>query len=85
VTIYVLRNGVLVEKDSAPPARGVSVWSDLAAYKSPLGTGVIEGRYARREDLKRGNCREVDPSEFKPGYTNPRYVEKLRRLGHLKD
>ena len=43
---------------------GPMVRSDLPAYKSPLGTGVIDGRAARREDLKRGDCREVDPSEW---------------------
>jgi len=49
------------------------IWRDLPAYKSPLGTGVIEGRAARREDLARGNCREVDPSEWKP---EARFVRK---------
>lgn len=37
--------------------------TDIPAYRSPLGTGVIEGRSARREDMARGECREVDPSE----------------------
>lgn len=41
------------------------VVSDLPAYKSPLGDGVIEGRAARREHFKRTNTREVDPSEWK--------------------
>lgn len=41
------------------------VVSDIPAYVSPLGDGVIEGRYARREHMKRTNTREVDPSEFK--------------------
>ena len=40
-----------------------AIWPDIPAYRSPLGTGMIEGRRARREDLLRGNCREVDPSE----------------------
>jgi hypothetical protein len=42
------------------------IQSDLPAYMSPLGTGLIDGRRARREDLKRNNCREVAPDEFKP-------------------
>lgn len=42
------------------------IQSDLPPYMSPLGTGLIDGRRARREDLKRGNCREVDPGEWKP-------------------
>lgn len=80
-----MRNGVLVEKETAPPPSGFSIWSDLAAYKSPLGTGWVDGRAARREEMKRHNCRPVDPSEWKPTYTNQRYVEKLKRLGKLQD
>lgn len=55
---------------------GPYVVSDLPAYKSPLGTGLIDGRAARREDLKRANCREVDPGEFKAVYRNPRFAKK---------
>lgn len=56
-----LQKLVEVTVAKSPPVH--SVMTDLPAYKSPLGTGVIEGRYARREDMKRGDCREVDPSE----------------------
>ncbi len=80
--IYVLRNRKLIPKEDAPPKAGVYVQSDLKPYKSPLGTGWVDGRAARREELKRSGCREVDPSEWKPTYTNQRYVEKLKRLGH---
>lgn len=41
------------------------VVSDLPAYVSPMGDGVIDGRYARREHFKRTNTREVDPSEWR--------------------
>lgn len=50
--------------------------SDLPAYMSPLGTGLIDGRRARREDLKRSNCREVDPGEWTP---NEKYRERQER------
>lgn len=51
-------------------------------YRSPLGTGLIASRYDRREDLKRGGCREVDPSEFKPlGPVKPR-AKWLKQHGH---
>lgn len=40
------------------------VVSDIPAYKSPLGDGVIEGRAARREHMKRTNTREVDNTEW---------------------
>lgn len=53
-----------------------AVIPDTPAYKSPLGTGMIEGRAARREDLKRGNCREVDPTEYRPAYLNEKFARK---------
>jgi hypothetical protein len=56
--------------DDAPavrPTRAVQIMRDLPAYMSPLGDGkMIEGRAARREHLTANNCREVDPSEWKP-------------------
>jgi hypothetical protein len=73
---YVFRSGQWVPRDEAPPRNaGPFVLSDIPAYKSPLGTGWVEGRTARREELKRSNCREVDPSEWRDRgvYTNPRY------------
>ncbi len=82
MTVYVLRNGRCVNKATGEPMErlhGISaprVLSDIAAYRSPLGDGVIEGRAARREHLKRNNCREVDPSEFKPTYRNPEFAAK---------
>lgn len=57
---------------------GPFVWNDLPGYKSPLGTGWIEGRAARREDLKRGGCREVDPSEWQPNPKSSRQVAEER-------
>lgn len=55
-----------------------SIWADIAPYRSPLGTGEITSRSQRREDMKRGNCREVDPSE-KPDFGRP-----VRPKGHHK-
>lgn len=53
-----------------------AVLPDLPAYMSPLGTGLIDGRAARREDLKRNNCREVDPTEYRPTYINEKFARK---------
>jgi hypothetical protein len=58
---------------------------DLPAYASPLGDGMIEGRSARREHLKRNGCRELDPSEFRPSYQSrderlARAAEQARTL-----
>jgi hypothetical protein len=71
MTRYVYRDGEWRDRDGKPmevPSRVVAprVISDLPAYMSPLGTGMIDGRRARREDLKRNNCREVAPDEWKP-------------------
>ena len=87
MTVYVWRDGLgfvdrktgarmeVPEGELSAPA----VVPDLPGYLSPLGTGLIEGRAARREDLKRGNCREVDPSEFKPAYRSERFAQKHGR------
>lgn len=55
---------------------------DLPAYKSPVTGKVIEGRAARREDLARTGCRELDPSEYKPKYSNYEFCQK-RRLPYM--
>lgn len=55
-----------------------SVLGDIKPYRSPLGTGEISSRSQRREDLKRNNCREVDPSE-RPDFGRP-----VRPRGHHK-
>lgn len=80
---FVFLDGVLTEVPYArdlprQPSRFPSIQSDLAPYKSPLGTGWIDGRRARREDLARGGCREVDPSEYRPVAWNP---ENAARYG----
>lgn len=39
------------------------VAGDLEAYTSPIDGRVIDGRAARREDLKRNHCRPYEVSE----------------------
>lgn len=65
-----------VDQELPKRARGPQIMKDLPAYKSPLGDGVIEGRAARREHLKRNNCREVDPSEWKGGIRNHDFAKR---------
>jgi hypothetical protein len=60
------------------------VRGDLPAYVSPITGKPIEGRAARREDLARSGCREVDPSECKPTYRNYEFCQD-RRLPYLND
>jgi hypothetical protein len=52
------------------------ICSDIKPYMSPLGTGMIDGRKARREDLRRNDCREVDPSEYTPVFKNEKFARK---------
>lgn len=62
---YFRINGAWVEAAPRVRAAAPMIQSDLPAYKSPLGTGWVVGRAARREEMKRHNVREVDPSEFR--------------------
>ena len=50
----------------------------MKPYVSPVTGKVIEGRAARREDLARTGCREVDPSEYKPVYKNYEFCQTRR-------
>jgi len=96
MTIYVLRDGRYVDKrtgepmlsdaDRAKPIAAPMVVSDLPAYASPLGDGVIEGRAARREHFKRTNTREVDKSEWASASAKFKesYEEKKRAADEWK-
>lgn len=42
---------------------GHFVWDDLPAYESPIDGRVVEGRRARREDLRRNGCRPYEGRE----------------------
>ena len=66
--IYFFDKGKLTRKHTIPDRSqqaGPFLQSDIGGYISPVGNGWIEGRSARREDLKRSGCREIDPSEYK--------------------
>jgi hypothetical protein len=58
------------------PQVGPMIIRDTPAYMSPVTRKMIDGRAARREDLKRSGCREVDPSEFTPVLRNERFAKK---------
>ena len=51
---------------------------DYAPYRSPLGTGWIDGRAARREDMARGNCRPLERGEgcARDGYVNRAFCQR---------
>jgi hypothetical protein len=66
---YVLRDGQLVNKRTGEvsPSTGEiampMVMRDIPEYASPIDGRMITSRSERREDLKRNNCIEVDPSD----------------------
>ena len=45
------------------PGQAAYVQSDLPEYDSPVTGEIIRGRKARREDLKRNNCRPYERGE----------------------
>lgn len=82
---YVWKDGAWRDKTTGKPMKakgnGIStpmIQSDLPAYFSVASMKMVDGRRARREDLKRTGCREVDPSE---GPKTCRTEKWARRLG----
>lgn len=49
--------------DTARRALAPVVWDDLPGYTSPVTGLWVEGRKARREDLRRHNCRPYEGRE----------------------
>lgn len=62
---FIFRDGQMVEVVRGPrqPSVFPNIRGDLPEYVSPVTGAPVDGRAARREDLKRAGCREVDPSE----------------------
>jgi hypothetical protein len=63
---YVLRNGDLVDKATGEPMKVHTafiprpyVMGDTKPYASPITGEIIDGRAARREDLKKHGCIEA--------------------------
>ncbi len=72
MAIFVWRDGQYVNKqtgepmltaeDRAKPIAMPMVISDIPAYLSPIDGRVVGSRSERRDDLKRNNCVEYEPS-----------------------
>lgn len=73
---YARKYGEVAAKVSSLPMPYVR--GDLQPYRSPVTGKIIDGRAARREDLARSGCREVDPSEAKPVYKSYEFCQKHR-------
>jgi hypothetical protein len=87
MTVYKRKNGILVDANGTPmelPKRGEVcvpfIVSDIPDYVSPVDGRLISGRAQRREDLKRNNCVEYEPSmsptKGKREFKNARFAKK---------
>ena len=70
------KTGKPMNKPHAGKINMPAVRGDIPEYISPVTWKPVDGRAARREDLKRSGCREVDPSEWKPKYLNKKFAQK---------
>lgn len=71
MTIYVLRDGALVEKSKAPPQSGVfHAMRDIAEFRSPIDGSVISSRSHLREHERQHGVRQIgnDWSGTKPAW-----------------
>ena len=81
---YRLSEGRLVDVDTGEPLNSDNnytpsvpyVVSDTPGYRSPVTGDWIEGRVARKNDLKKHDCVESDPPARKRPYLNKRFAEK---------
>lgn len=81
---YVRRNGVLVDKETGLPSPGDGsistpfIMKPMPAYRSPVDGRVISSRQERKDDLKRNNCVEYEPSlsPTKGKFRNPDFCKK---------
>jgi hypothetical protein len=65
--------------------RAPAVWGDLPGYESPASGLWIEGRKARREDLKRTGCRPYEGFESEKREADKWRAEQDRKLDQLAD
>lgn len=66
---WVWRDGKMVQigSDYVAPLRGkgkgLQIIKDIEPYQSPVDDGYVGSRRARKDDLKRHNCREYERGE----------------------
>lgn len=69
---------MLSDEDRAKPVAMPMIISDIPEYRSPIDGRPITSRSSRRDDLKRNNCVEYEPSlsPTKGRYRNKAFCEK---------
>lgn len=82
---YVWRNGRFEDRDGKEMIRPFegqivmpAVVSDIPEYRSPIDGRPVTSRSERREDMKRNNCVEYEPSlsPTKGKFRNPDFCAK---------
>ncbi|TIL77011.1 MAG: hypothetical protein E5Y89_19870 [Mesorhizobium sp.] len=83
---YVFRDGIFVDRQTGVPMEKPfagqivmpNVISDIPDYASPIDGRMITSRSERRDDLKRNNCVEYEPSlsPTKGRFRNPDFCKK---------
>jgi hypothetical protein len=75
---FVDRDGVEMEMPFEGQICAPAVMSDIPEYPSPIDDRMITSRSHRREDLKRNNCFEYEPSmsPTKGKFRNPAFCKK---------
>lgn len=83
---YVFRNGIFVDRQTGVPMEKPfagqivmpNVMSDILEYRSPVDGALIGSRSQRRDDLKKHNCVEYEPSlsPTKGKFRNPEFCKK---------
>lgn len=84
MSTYIWRNGDFVDKRTGALMQVADpnavcmprVMRDTPEYHSPIDGRLISSRSARREDLKRNGCIEIDPPRKPKGYKNKAYAKK---------
>ena len=78
---YVFRDGAWVEFTNQPAAEPAApaIFGDLPGYESPATGEWVEGRRARREDLKRSNCRPWEGKAAEVAEASRHQAEESRK------
>jgi hypothetical protein len=74
---------VPIESRQAPP--GPAVFGDLPAYESPVTGKIVDGRRARREDLKRTHSRPWEGLDQERKEAAKVQAERARQVDQLAD
>ena len=73
-----------VQKNS-PQSIAPAIWDDLPGYESPATGLWVEGRRARREDLKRSRCRPYEGRDQELKEAAKYRVEQERKTDALAE